>query len=108
MAHTLLLADDSVTIQRVIELTFADEDVQVVAVSDGDEAIARLNKTPPDIVAKISQAIATTLKLPDVIERYRALASTPVGSSPAETAAFLKKESERWRQVIAAAGIKPE
>ena len=50
MAHTLLLADDSVTIQRVIELTFADEDVQVVAVSDGDEAIARLNKTPPDIV----------------------------------------------------------
>ena len=50
MAHTLLLADDSVTIQRVIELTFADEDVHVVAVSDGDEAIARLNKTPPDIV----------------------------------------------------------
>ena len=50
MAHTLLLADDSVTIQRVIELTFADEDVHVVAVSDGDEAIAVLDKTPPDIV----------------------------------------------------------
>jgi CheY-like chemotaxis protein len=50
VAHTLLLADDSVTIQRVIELTFADEDVQVVAVSDGDQAIARLEKTPPDIV----------------------------------------------------------
>ena len=50
MAHTLLLADDSVTIQRVIELTFADEDVQVVAVSSGDEAIAVLNRTPPDIV----------------------------------------------------------
>jgi CheY-like chemotaxis protein len=41
--HRLLLADDSVTIQRVIELTFADEDVKVVAVSDGDQAIARLN-----------------------------------------------------------------
>ncbi len=50
MAHTLLLADDSVTIQRVIELTFADEDVQVVAVSDGDQAIARLESAPPDIV----------------------------------------------------------
>lgn len=50
MAHTLLLADDSVTIQRVIELTFADEDVQVVAVSDGDQAIARLDSAPPDIV----------------------------------------------------------
>ena len=50
MAHTILLADDSVTIQRVIELTFADEDVQVVAVSSGDQAIARLNSAPPDIV----------------------------------------------------------
>src|SRR5581483_4464583 len=48
--HTLLLADDSVTIQRVIELTFADEDVKVVAVSDGDQAIARLDAQPPDIV----------------------------------------------------------
>ena len=50
MSHTLLLADDSVTIQRVIELTFADEDVRVIAVSSGDEAIAVLNRTPPDIV----------------------------------------------------------
>lgn len=50
MSRTLLLADDSVTIQRVIELTFADEDVQVVAVSDGDQAIARLDAEPPDIV----------------------------------------------------------
>lgn len=50
MPHTLLLADDSVTIQRVIELTFADEDVQVVAVSDGDQAIAAVDERPPDIV----------------------------------------------------------
>ncbi|MBI3402325.1 MAG: response regulator [Acidobacteria bacterium] len=50
MPHTLLLADDSVTIQRVIELTFADEDVRVVAVSDGDQAIAQLDAHPPDIV----------------------------------------------------------
>jgi CheY-like chemotaxis protein len=48
--HTLLLADDSVTIQRVIELTFADEDIKVVAVSDGDQAIAQLDTAPPDIV----------------------------------------------------------
>src|SRR5437764_13509014 len=50
MAHTLLLADDSVTIQRVIELTFADEDITVVAVSDGDQAIERIEASPPDIV----------------------------------------------------------
>ena len=50
MPHTLLLVDDSVTIQRVIELTFADEDVRVVAVSSGDQAITRLKESPPDIV----------------------------------------------------------
>ena len=50
MAHKLLLADDSVTIQRVIELTFADEDVQVIAVGDGRAAIAQLERDRPDIV----------------------------------------------------------
>ena len=50
MPHTLLLADDSVTIQRVIELTFADEDVRVIAVGDGREAITRIGHEPPDIV----------------------------------------------------------
>jgi CheY-like chemotaxis protein len=50
MRTSLLLADDSVTIQRVIELTFADEDVQVIAVSDGNSAIARVEQQPPDIV----------------------------------------------------------
>ena len=39
--YKLLLADDSVTIQRVIELTFSGEDIQVVAVNDGEQAIAR-------------------------------------------------------------------
>jgi CheY-like chemotaxis protein len=46
----LLLADDSVTIQRVIELTFADEDVQVLAVGDGQQAIDRVKTDRPDIV----------------------------------------------------------
>ena len=50
MAHKLLLADDSVTIQRVIELTFADEDIEVTTVGDGQLAIDRLDTDPPDIV----------------------------------------------------------
>ncbi len=50
MHPKLLLADDSVTIQRVIELTFADEDVQVVAVGDGQQAIDRVKSDRPDIV----------------------------------------------------------
>ncbi len=48
--HTLLLADDSVTIQRVIELIFADQGVDVVAVGDGDAAIRHVDAAPPDIV----------------------------------------------------------
>jgi CheY-like chemotaxis protein len=50
MPHKLLLADDSVTIQRVIELTFADEDIQVIAVGDGQKAIERIEAERPDIV----------------------------------------------------------
>ena len=50
MSHKLLLADDSVTIQRVIELTFADEDVQVAVVGDGKQAIERIVGDRPDIV----------------------------------------------------------
>src|SRR5437867_3340723 len=50
MPKKLLLADDSVTIQRVIELTFSSEDVQVLAVGDGEEAIARIVAEKPDIV----------------------------------------------------------
>ncbi len=50
MPYKLLLADDSVTIQRVIELTFADEDIQVLAVGDGKKAIASIQSDRPDIV----------------------------------------------------------
>ncbi|HKE87522.1 MAG TPA: response regulator [Vicinamibacterales bacterium] len=50
MRHKLLLADDSVTIQRVVELTFSGEDVHVVTVGDGEQAIARIPVEHPDIV----------------------------------------------------------
>ena len=50
MSKTILLADDSVTIQKVVELTFMEQDVQVVAVSDGAQAIAKLVEAAPDLV----------------------------------------------------------
>ena len=64
-------------------------------------------KTPPAITAKLSQAIAEILKLPDVAKRIEDFAVRPVGNSPADTAALIKRESERWRQVIGEGGIKP-
>lgn len=50
MSRAILLADDSVTIQKVVELTFMDEDWDVVAVSNGDEALIRLASARPDFV----------------------------------------------------------
>jgi CheY-like chemotaxis protein len=50
MKRRILLADDSVTIQKVIELTFMDEDFEVRAVSNGDEAVALLPEVKPDFV----------------------------------------------------------
>ena len=50
MSKKLLLADDSVTIQKVIELTFADEDIEVIAVSNGAQAISVAGVERPDII----------------------------------------------------------
>jgi CheY-like chemotaxis protein len=48
--RTLLLADDSITVQRVIALTFAETPIQVIAVGDGQQALERMAAQPPDIV----------------------------------------------------------
>jgi CheY-like chemotaxis protein len=50
LKKTLLLADDSPTIQKVINLTFADEGIDVIAVSDGNAAIQQLREMTPDLV----------------------------------------------------------
>jgi CheY-like chemotaxis protein len=46
----MLLADDSITIQKVVDLTFADEGMQVTTVSNGEQAIEKLEEVAPDIV----------------------------------------------------------
>jgi tripartite-type tricarboxylate transporter receptor subunit TctC len=63
-------------------------------------------KTSPAIAAKLSAAIAEALKLPDVRERLANLSAAPIGSTPAETAAFMKQETERYRAIIRSAGVK--
>ncbi len=50
MSRRILLADDSVTIQKVIELTFMDDDYEVRAVGNGDEALAMLGALKVDFV----------------------------------------------------------
>ena len=46
----LLLADDSLAVQKVIDLTFTDEGMQVTAVSDGRLALEQLDQVAPDVV----------------------------------------------------------
>jgi CheY-like chemotaxis protein len=46
----LLLADDSAAIQKVIELTFADEGMQVFSVGNGRLALGALEQVAPDVV----------------------------------------------------------
>lgn len=48
--NKLLLADDSITIQKVVNLTFADEGIEVVAVGDGDTALEKIQEFAPDLI----------------------------------------------------------
>jgi CheY-like chemotaxis protein len=50
MGKKILLADDSITIQKVIELTFSDEDFDVVTVGNGRLALEKVQEIRPDIV----------------------------------------------------------
>jgi CheY-like chemotaxis protein len=50
MGKKILLADDSITIQKVIELTFSDEDFEVVTVGNGRLAVERVPEVRPDLV----------------------------------------------------------
>ncbi len=50
MAIKILLADDSLTIQKVVELTFSDAETRLMAVGSGDRAVQALDAFQPDIV----------------------------------------------------------
>src|SRR5258708_26134717 len=60
-------------------------------------------RTPMPIAEKISAAVAGGLKLPDVQKRLADLSAEPIGNTPPEMAAFIKKDAERWREGIRSA-----
>lgn len=78
-SKTLLLADDSVTIQRVVELTFAHEDVRVVSVADGKRALEFISVERPDIVvADVGVAEVDGYGIATHIRKSAVLRDTPV------------------------------
>lgn len=50
MAYKLLLADDSITIQKVIELILAEENFEIKSTNNGEEALALIPSFKPDVV----------------------------------------------------------
>ena len=64
--------------------------------------------TPPEIVERLHREIVEIVAMPDVRERLAALGFTPIASTPAEFAARIRWEIEKWAKVIRAAGIKAQ
>ena len=76
VAVNILVADDSVTMRRILELTFQGEDASVTAVENGDSALRKASEMTPDIVfADLSMqgmdgyALATAIKSQPGLER---------------------------------------
>jgi tripartite-type tricarboxylate transporter receptor subunit TctC len=64
--------------------------------------------TPPEIVAKLDDAIVKAMRSPEVKALLAKLGQEPAWSTPDEFAAFLREETAKWSKVIRATGIKPQ
>jgi tripartite-type tricarboxylate transporter receptor subunit TctC len=62
--------------------------------------------TPKEIVDKIYTETAKTLAMPETRKKFEELGLEPVGNTPTEFAALIKKETPEWAKVIRDAGIK--
>jgi tripartite-type tricarboxylate transporter receptor subunit TctC len=64
--------------------------------------------TPAAIVGKIAADVRRVLRVPELEHKLGAMGAVAVGSDPGSFAAFVKRDTERWRGVVRAAQIKPE
>ena len=62
--------------------------------------------TPPEVVAKLSQAFVAALNTPEAKTRFAALLAEPVASTPAQFGAFMKSELNKYEKVVKASGAK--
>jgi tripartite-type tricarboxylate transporter receptor subunit TctC len=62
--------------------------------------------TSPDIVRRLNAELVAILKDPEILARFKQLATDPVGNSPEEFAAFVRAELDKYARIIKAAGIK--
>jgi tripartite-type tricarboxylate transporter receptor subunit TctC len=62
--------------------------------------------TPKPIVDKLGQAIAQIVRMPEARAKLLALGATPVGNTPQEFVAHIRKETDKWSTVIKSSGAK--
>lgn len=78
MPYKLLLADDSITIQKLIELMLISEGFEVKSVSDGEQALEILKDYSPDIIlADIEMPLINGLQLCEKIKKSPGLRHIP-------------------------------
>ena len=73
----------------------------------GWSGLAAPARTPPEIVARISADVQAELRRPETIKRIEERAGIAAPGTPAEFAAFVKKEIETWGEVVRATGTTP-
>jgi len=79
VGYKILLADDSVTVQKIITLTFSDEGADVLAVNNGDEAINRLQYMRPALVmADVSIPGKNGYEICEFVKNHPEMKDTPV------------------------------
>jgi len=61
--------------------------------------------TPPEVLARLSQALAKILSQPENIQRFQELGADAQASSPADFTRYLAAEDARWTPIIERAGI---
>lgn len=118
-----MLADDSITIQKVIGITFANEDYQLTIVDNGDAALEKARTDLPDLIlADVFMPGKNGYELAAAVKQDPALRGVPVLllagtfepfdeekavssgadswiSKPFESQALISRVEELWRQV---------
>jgi tripartite-type tricarboxylate transporter receptor subunit TctC len=61
--------------------------------------------TPPAVVERVHGEAITALRSPEMKQRLAADGAEPLGTTPAEFAAFIRRELDKWTKVAQAAGI---
>jgi tripartite-type tricarboxylate transporter receptor subunit TctC len=64
--------------------------------------------TPREIVVRLNQAALQALKSQDIVDAFAAMDTEPLGTTPEQTADFVRRDIAKWAKVVRIAGVKPQ